>query len=94
MGAIVLVVGIAVLGAVIAIVVAAKSRSRRNAGPVPGQPWPGPHAPHPGYQQPTYPPVQRPYPPAPHQGYPASPGLQTQPQAPNPSTQMPRHQGQ
>lgn len=94
MGAIVLVVGVVVLGAVIAIVVAAKSRSRRNAGPVPGHSWRGPYAPHPGYQQQAYPPAQSPYPPASHQGYPAPPGQPPASQAPNPYNQLPPHQGQ
>ncbi len=94
MGAIVLVVGIVVLGAVITVVVATKSRSRRNAGPVPGHPWPGSQGPHPGYQQQAYPPAQPPYPPASHQGYPAPPGQQAASQPPNPYKQPPPHQGQ
>ncbi|MFE2629488.1 hypothetical protein ACFXDP_16330 [Streptomyces sp. NPDC059374] len=94
MGAIVLVVGVVVLGAVIAVVVAARSRSRRNAGPVPGHPWPGPHAPQSGYQQQAYPLAQPPYPPVSHQGYPAPPGQQPASLAPNPYKQPPPHQGQ
>ena len=92
MGAIVLLVGVIGLGAVIAVVVFAVTRSRRNSvnrGPISG-PYPQnmgypPQQAMPATTQPPYsaPAANQPY------GYPAPPAQP--PQHPNPYTQQPPH---